>query len=121
MRAVTLADDDYPGRLRRIELPPPVLYVVGSAEALDRARAVAVVGTRRPTAVGRATAGRIADAIAASERRWCPGSPSGSTGPLTAALRAGGITVAVIGGGHGGCTRPPTGVWRERSCGTAAR
>ena len=64
VRALTLADADYPARLRRIDLPPPVLYVAGSAEALDRAHAVAIVGTRRPTAVGRATSGRIADAIA---------------------------------------------------------
>ena len=64
VRALTLADADYPARLRRIELPPPVLYLAGAAAALDRTRAVAIVGTRRPTAIGRATSGRIADAIA---------------------------------------------------------
>jgi DNA processing protein len=101
VRAVTLADGDYPGRLRRIELPPPVLYVVGSAAALDRARAVAVVGTRRPTAVGRATSGRIADAIASLGATVVSGLALGiDAAAHQAALRAGGITVAVIGGGH---------------------
>ena len=102
VRALTLADGDYPGRLRRIELPPPVLYVAGSAEALDRAHAVAVVGTRRPTAVGRATSGRIADAIAGLGATVVSGLALGiDAAAHQAALRAGGITVAVIGGGHG--------------------
>ena len=35
-----LADPGYPTRLRRIELPPPVLYVRGAWASLDRPRAV---------------------------------------------------------------------------------
>ena len=102
VRAVTLADGDYPARLRRIELPPPVLYVTGSTGALDRAHAVAVVGTRRPTAIGRATSGRIADAIAGLGSTVVSGLALGiDAAAHVAALRAGGVTVAVIGGGHG--------------------
>ena len=66
LEVLTLLDDGYPSRLRRIELPPPVLFLRGDPAALERERAVAVVGTRRPTEVGRSTAGRIADAIAAA-------------------------------------------------------
>ncbi len=101
VRAVTLADPDYPARLRRIELPPPVLYVAGDAAALDRRRAIAIVGTRRPTAVGRATSGRIADAIAILGATVVSGLALGiDAAAHTATLRSGGTTVAVIGGGH---------------------
>jgi DNA processing protein len=98
---VTLVDDGYPPRLRRIELPPPVLFVRGDPAALDRAHAVAVVGTRRPTEVGRATAGRIGDAIAALGATVVSGLALGIDGAAhAAAVRAGTPTVAVIGGGH---------------------
>jgi DNA processing protein len=98
---MTLADADYPSRLRRVELPPPVLFVLGTLGALDRPRAVAVVGTRRPTAVGRTTAGRIADAVAGRGATVLSGLALGIDAAAHAAsLRAGGTTVAVIGGGH---------------------
>jgi DNA processing protein len=101
VRAVTLADADYPSRLRRIELPPPVLYVAGAAAALDRPRAIAIVGTRRPTAVGRATSGRIADAVAILGATVVSGLALGiDAAAHTATLRSAGTTVAVIGGGH---------------------
>ena len=101
VRVITLADGDYPGRLRRIELPPPVLYVAGDAAALDRRQAVAIVGTRRPTAVGRETSARIADAVALLGATVVSGLALGiDAAAHDATLRAGGTTVAVIGGGH---------------------
>jgi DNA processing protein len=101
LEVVTLADAAYPARLRRIELPPPVLFVVGAADAMDRAGAVAVVGTRRPTAVGRSTAARIADAIAGRGATVVSGLAFGiDAAAHAAAVRAGTPTVAVIGGGH---------------------
>jgi DNA processing protein len=101
VEAVTLADAIYPARLRRIELPPPVLFMHGNVGALDRPHAVAVVGTRRPTAVGRATAGRIADAVAALGATVVSGLALGiDAAAHAAALRSGRPTVAVIGGGH---------------------
>jgi DNA processing protein len=101
VRAITLADAGYPSRLRRIDLPPPVLYAMGPGAALDRPHAVAIVGTRRPTAVGRATSGRIADAIAGLGATVVSGLALGIDAAAHAAtLRAGGTTVAVLGGGH---------------------
>jgi DNA processing protein len=101
IEVVTLADPGYPSRLRRIALPPPVLFLRGRIPALDRPRAVAVVGTRRPTAVGRATAGRIADAAAALGATIVSGLALGiDAAAHTAAVRSGRPTVAVIGGGH---------------------
>lgn len=98
---VTLADDGYPGRLRRVDLPPPVLFVLGEAAALDRPHAVAIVGTRRPTALGRATAGRIAEAVGGLGATVVSGLAFGIDAAAHAgAVRIGSTTVAVIGGGH---------------------
>jgi DNA processing protein len=101
LTVLTLADDAYPPRLRSIELPPPVLFADGDPGALDRARSIAIVGTRRPTADGRATAGRIADAVASLGATVVSGLALGIDGAAhAAAVRAGMPTVAVIGGGH---------------------
>jgi DNA processing protein len=98
---LTLADEDYPSRLRAIELPPPVLYLRGDPGSLERSRSIAIVGTRRPTALGRALAGRIADAVASLGATIVSGLALGIDGAAhAAAVRAGVPTVAVIGGGH---------------------
>jgi DNA processing protein len=98
---LTLADEGYPARLRSIDLPPPVLFLTGDPAALDRERSVAIVGTRRPTAMGRGTAGRIADAVASLGATVVSGLALGIDGAAHAAsVRAGTPTVAVIGGGH---------------------
>ncbi len=98
---VTLADEAYPGRLRMVDLPPPVLFLHGDPAALDRPRSVAIVGTRRPTSVGRATAGRIADAVSGLGATIVSGLALGiDAAAHVAAVRLGTPTVAVIGGGH---------------------
>ncbi|MEW6223789.1 MAG: DNA-processing protein DprA [Chloroflexota bacterium] len=101
LRVLTLADEAYPARLRRIELPPPVLFLRGDVAALDRPRAVAIVGTRRPTGTGRALADRIAEAVAGLGATVVSGLALGIDAAAHAAtIRAGTPTVAVIGGGH---------------------
>ena len=81
---VTLDDPDYPARLRAIELPPHVLFVRGSRGRPATARAVAVVGTRRPTEAGRLDGRRGSPARSPGPARpSCPGSPSASTGRRT--------------------------------------
>jgi DNA processing protein len=98
---ITLADVAYPRRLRLIDLPPPVLFLHGDPAALDREHAVAIVGTRRPTTVGRGTAGRIADAVAGLGATVVSGLALGiDAAAHAAAVRLGTPTVAVIGGGH---------------------
>jgi DNA processing protein len=98
---VTLDDGDYPARLRAIELPPPVLFVRGSAAALSTPATIAVVGTRRPTAAGRSAAARIAGAAARAGAMVVSGLAVGIDGEAhAAAVGVGGTTVAVIGGGH---------------------
>ncbi len=44
---LTPLDSGYPARLHAIEEPPPLLYGLGDAAALEQPRMVAVVGTRR--------------------------------------------------------------------------
>ncbi len=101
IRVVTLDGSSYPARLAAVALPPHVLFVTGAVEALSRPRAVAVVGTRRPTASGRATSARIAHALVASHATVVSGLAFGIDGAAhEATVRAGGTTVAVIGGGH---------------------
>jgi len=98
---LTLADEAYPSRLRRVDLPPPVLFLHGDPAALDRSRAVAIVGTRRPTGVGRATAARIAEAVSGLGVTIVSGLALGiDAAAHAAAVRLGTPTIAVIGGGH---------------------
>ncbi|MES2209026.1 MAG: DNA-processing protein DprA [Chloroflexota bacterium] len=102
VHVVTVEDPWYPARLRSIELPPRVLFVRGSDAALEATCSVAVVGTRRPTDLGRRTAARIASALARSGSLVVSGLALGIDGAAhAAAVEAAGITVAVIGGGHG--------------------
>jgi len=101
VEVIALADARYPGRLRRVDSPPPVLFIRGASSALDRPRAVAIVGTRRPTEAGRLFATRAADAIAGRGATVVSGLAYGIDAAAHAAsLRAGTQTVAVIGGGH---------------------
>lgn len=98
---VTLADAAYPRRLKSVPLPPAVLFVRGEVDALDPAHAVAVVGTRRPTPLGRATAGRIAEAVGARDATIVSGLAYGiDAAAHHAAVRCGAPTVAIVGGGH---------------------
>jgi DNA processing protein len=102
VEVVTLGDAAYPARLRQIELPPPVLYLRGHVWALDPRRAVAVVGTRRPTGLGRATAARIAEAAGSRGATIVSGLAYGiDAAAHQAAVRLGTPTVAVVGGGLG--------------------
>jgi DNA processing protein len=100
---VTAEEPGYPMRLASVEMPPHVLFVTGEAAALSRERAVAIVGTRRATTSGRTNAGRIAVALVAADATVVSGLAFGIDGAAhEATVRAGGTTVAVIGGGHAG-------------------
>lgn len=95
----TLWDSDYPSHLRKIYDPPPFLFLRGTL--LDRdAAAVAIVGTRTPSAYGNRIADRFAADMAARGITVVSGLARGiDTVAHTAALRAGGRTIAVIGSG----------------------
>lgn len=94
-------DPAYPRRLLATEAPPAVLFVRGDVRALSAPRAVAIVGTRRPTEAGRRLAGRFAGAISRTGAVVISGLAVGIDGAAhAAAIAEGAPTVAVLGGGH---------------------
>jgi DNA processing protein len=101
LTVVTVEEPAYPRRLGAIEMPPHVLFVHGSVDALHGRHAVAVVGTRRPTFAGRSIAARIAAGLAHAGATVVSGLAVGIDGAAHAGtIDAGGRTVAVIGSGH---------------------
>jgi DNA processing protein len=90
----------YPQRLREIYDPPPLLYVRGNPELLDRF-SIAIVGSRRPTPYGVQMSERLARDLAERGLLIVSGLARGidscaHKGALAAAL---GATVGVLGSG----------------------
>jgi DNA processing protein len=101
IEVLTIESADYPGRLRLLDLPPPVLFVRGDIAAVNPARSVAVVGTRRATERGRRIAGAIGGALSTAGAVVVSGLAIGIDGAAhAAAVACGGRTVAVLGSGH---------------------
>lgn len=97
--ALTREDSNYPKRLREIDDPPPVLYVLGKITAADE-WAVAIVGTRRASSYGYQVAAKIASELAQSQVTVVSGLALGIDGKAhQCALEAGGRTIAVLGSG----------------------
>ena len=95
-RIVAGLDDEYPIALRTLDPRPPTLYVIGAAEAFER-RAVAIVGTRRASGYGLATAGEAADELARAGVVVVSGLALGIDGAAhRAAVEAGRPTIAVL-------------------------
>jgi DNA processing protein len=98
---VTIEDPAYPARLGAVEMPPHLLYVLGDPAAMSADAAIAIVGTRRATNAGRATAARIAASLVEVGASVVSGLAVGIDGAAhAAAVHADGTTVAVIGSGH---------------------
>jgi DNA processing protein len=101
LTVVTTADAAYPSRLAAIDLPPPVLFVLGDPLALEAEASVALVGTRRATDAGRSITARLAATLASAGCSVISGLATGIDGAAhSATVHAGGTTVAVIGSGH---------------------
>ena len=95
-RILTAMDDEYPPALRDADPRPAVLYHAGELSAFE-APGVAVVGTRRASAYGRATAVAVADELARSGVTVISGLALGIDGEAhAAAVDAGGRSVAVL-------------------------
>ena len=97
---VTMDDTTYPSRLRDIFDPPLLLYGKGSMPLFDDEAAIAVVGTRSCTAYGLDVASQLGYELARQGALVLSGMAKGIDGAaMKGALRAGGFTAAVLGGG----------------------
>ena len=92
-------DQRYPDLLKKIYDPPPLLFARGEYHEED-ALAIAVVGTRSPSAYGAALAEEFSSALARRGLIVVSGLARGiDTIAHNAALQAGGRTIAVVGSG----------------------
>ena len=100
IRIVTIHDAEYPDRLKNIYDPPCLLYVKGRLPAFDETVAVAVVGTRSCTPYGESCAEKLSYGLTSGGAVVVSGLAKGIDAAATrGALRAGGITVGVVGNG----------------------
>ncbi len=96
-QAITIDDPDYPLSLKNIHDPPPIIYVRGELLPAD-GKAVAVVGTRRASHYGLATARKLAYQLAQYGITIVSGLALGiDAAAHQGALEAGGRTLAVLG------------------------
>lgn len=100
LRLLTFQDAEYPGRLKNIYDPPCLLYVKGRLPAIDEEVAVTVVGTRTCTPYGTACAEKLGYGLASGGAVVVSGLAKGVDAAASrGALRAGGVTVGVVGNG----------------------
>jgi DNA processing protein len=98
-RIITLWDTEYPELLKRIYDPPVLLYLMGTFTSLDKT-AVAIVGTRMPSTYGQLIAESLSRDLAQLGVTIVSGLARGiDTIAHTAALKAHGRTLAVLGSG----------------------
>jgi DNA processing protein len=99
IQVLTWDDNDYPAHLKEIDQPPPVLYLRGDVTAED-SWAVGIVGTRAVTPYGRQVTEELATVLAQNGVTVVSGLARGVDAIAhTAALKAGGRTLAVLGSG----------------------
>ena len=100
IQLLTLQDAAYPSRLKNIYDPPCLLYVKGRLPVFDEEVAVAVVGTRDCTPYGVTCAEKLGYGLTRGGGLVVTGLARGIDAAATrGALRAGGVTAAVVGNG----------------------
>jgi DNA processing protein len=98
-QVVTLSSGAYPPLLKQISDPPLVLYIRGDSAVVSR-HAIAIVGSRRPSAYGSSVAHRLAGDLAQRRLVVISGMARGiDSASHRGAVEAGGKTVAVLGSG----------------------
>jgi len=96
---LSLGDDDYPPLLRQLASPPPWLFLRGTLSALQSPQ-LAMVGTRKPTPAGVASAHHLARDLSLGGLTITSGLAIGiDTASHRGALEGSGASVAVIGCG----------------------
>lgn len=98
IRMITMADREYPARLKNIFAPPVVLYVKGTLPPVDERAVIAVIGTRKATDYGLKMSRRLAYEITKCGGTVVSGLTAGiDSMALSSALDAGGECIAVLG------------------------
>ncbi|WP_415899098.1 DNA-processing protein DprA [Neptuniibacter sp. QD48_11] len=95
-KVVSVLDDKYPGILRMMETPPPLLFYAGDLDILEK-KTLAIIGTREPTEAGEIIGDRISSWF--SSKGWVivSGLAKGvDTIAHRACMKAGSKTVAVL-------------------------
>lgn len=99
VRAVAFNEHTYPALLKEIASPPALLFYRGTLSRSDE-RAVALVGSRKPSLAGVEIARKLAADLAAAGITVVSGLARGiDTAAHLGALEAGGRTIAVLGSG----------------------
>ncbi|MBZ0136237.1 MAG: DNA-processing protein DprA [Planctomycetes bacterium] len=99
IRLLQIEDAAYPQLLKRIDDPPPLLYMRGEINAMDDL-ALAIVGGRAASYYGTAQAARFARDFAVRRVTVVSGLARGiDTAAHRAAIEGGGRTIAVVGSG----------------------
>lgn len=97
---ITKEDAAYPNQLRRIPLPPALLYIEGALMSANTKPIVAVVGTRMATTYGREACRTLVGPLAQAGIPIVSGLAAGiDTEAHTTTLTADGYTAAVLGSG----------------------
>jgi DNA processing protein len=100
IQVITWKDETYPPLLRKIEYAPPVLYICGNLTDDDRHYAIGIVGTRKMSVYGRQATEHFTTELARGKVTIVSGLALGvDTVAHTAALEAGGRTIAVLASG----------------------
>ncbi len=100
IRIITRMSENYPSYLGYIHLPPRLIFAKGLEVDMNTRISVAVVGCRKPTELGRSSAERIGAGLAKEGLITVSGMAEGiDTSAHWGAIRAGGLTVAVLAGG----------------------
>jgi len=101
LELITMQDAAYPSRLRNISDPPVVLYVKGKMPDVDNVPAIAVIGTRQPSAYGIKMARKLSYETAKSGGTVISMLSEGIDRECAkAALMAGGQCIGVLGTAH---------------------
>ena len=98
-QVLTISDPAYPGQLKEIPDPPPLLFVRGNPALLSSPQ-IAIVGSRNPSSLGNKTAEDFAKMLASSGFSITSGLALGiDAASHRGALKADGYTIAVAGTG----------------------
>ncbi|WP_108669703.1 DNA-processing protein DprA [Peribacillus acanthi] len=97
---ITFFSDFYPSRLKNIYNPPWVIYAKGNISLLENDRALAIIGSRKPSEYGKEVVASLAPKLIQKNYTIVSGLALGIDGIAhREALKSKGRTIAVLGGG----------------------